>query len=262
MQRRQFIGLMGAAAAWPVAAYAQQMMPVVGFLSGQSPNGYTPFAAAFRDGLREAGFVEGQNVTIEYRWADGHAERLPALAADLVHRQVAVIAATGGAESGLAAKAATATIPIVFNTGEDPVAVGLVTSFNRPGGNVTGISWFATEVTAKRVALLHELAPAATAVALLVDTSNPEGASQPPRARDAALAIGRPLVVLKASTSDEIDTAFATLLQQGAGALVVASGPFFVNRRAQIIELAARHAIPCIFSGPGVSRRWRSHELW
>lgn len=249
MQRREFIGLVGGAAAWPLAARAQQVMPVVGFLSSQSPNGYAPFAAAFRDGLREAGFVEGQNVAIEYRWAEGHADRLPALAADLVHRQVAVIAATGGAESGLAAKAVTATTPIVFNTGEDPVEVGLVTSLNRPGGNVTGISWFAAEVTAKRVALLHELTPAAAALALLVDTSNPEGASLPPRAQEAARTIGRPLIVLQASTPDEIDTAFATLLQQGARALVVASGPFFVNRRAQIIALAARHAIPSIFPG-------------
>jgi putative ABC transport system substrate-binding protein len=171
------------------------------------------------------------------------------LAADLVHRQVAVIAATGGAESGLAAKAVTTTTPIVFNTGEDPVEVGLVTSLNRPGGNVTGISWFATELAAKRVALLHELAPAATAVALLVDTSNPEGTSQLPRAQEAALAVGRPLIVSNASTSDEIETAFANLYQQGVRALVVASGPVFVNRRAQIIALAARYAIPCIFSG-------------
>jgi putative tryptophan/tyrosine transport system substrate-binding protein len=250
MRRREFITLIGGGAvAWPLAAHAQQVMPVVGFLSSQSPNGYTPFAEAFRDGLRGVGFVEGQNVAIEYRWAEGHADRLPALAADLVDRRVAVIAATGGAESGLAAKAVTAATPIVFNTGEDPVKVGLVTSLNRPGGNVTGISWFATEVTAKRVGLLPELAPAATAVALLVDTSNPEGASQPPRAQEAALAIGRPLIVVKASTPDEIDTAFATLLLQGARALVVASGPFFVNRRAQIITLAERHAIPCIFSG-------------
>jgi len=249
MRRREFLGVLGgAAAAWPLSAHAQ-VMPLVGFLSSQSPDGYTPFAAAFRNGLREAGFVEGQNVAIEYRWAEGHADRLPALAADLVHRQVAVISATGGAESGLAAKAVTATTPIVFNTGTDPVEVGLVTSLNRPGGNVTGISWFATEVTAKRLALLHELAPAATAMALLVDTSNPEGASQLPRAQEAALAIGRPLIVIKASTPDGINTAFATLLQQGARALVVASGPFFVNRRAQIIALAAHHAIPCIFSG-------------
>jgi ABC-type uncharacterized transport system substrate-binding protein len=195
MRRREFLGVLwGLVAGRPLLAHAQQVMPRVGFLSGQSPSGYTPFAAAFRDGLREAGFVEGQNVAIEYRWAEGYADRLPGLAADLVHRQVAVIAATGGAESGLAAKAVTATTPIVFNTGEDPVAVGLVTSLNRPGGNVTGISWFATEVTAKRVALLNELAPAATAIALLVDTSNPEGASQPARAQEAALAIGRPLL--------------------------------------------------------------------
>jgi ABC-type uncharacterized transport system substrate-binding protein len=249
MRRRVFFKILSGAAVWPLAAHAQQVMPVVGFLSGQSPNSYAPFAAAFRDGLREAGFVEGQNVAIEYRWAEGHADRLPALAADLVHRQVAVIAATGGAESGLAAKAVTTTTPIVFNTGEDPVEVGLVTSLNRPGGNVTGISWFATELAAKRVALLHELAPAATAVALLVDTSNPEGTSQLPRAQEAALAVGRPLIVLNASTSDEIETAFANLYQQGVRALVVASGPVFVNRRAQIIALAARYAIPCIFSG-------------
>ena len=250
MKRREFIALLaGATASLPVAARAQQAAkPLIGFLSGQSPSNYAPFAAAFRNGLREAGFVEGQNLAIEYRWAEGQSDRLPALAADLVHRQVAVIAATGGAASGLAAKAATATIPIVFNTGEDPVEAGLVSSLNRPGGNLTGISWFATELAAKRLALLHELVPSATVIALVVDSSNPEGASQPPRAQEAARELGCQLIVVHASTPGEIDTAFAALLAQGARAVVVASGPFFVSRREQIIALAARHAIPCIYS--------------
>jgi putative ABC transport system substrate-binding protein len=237
-------------ASLPLAVRAQQKtMPVIGFLSGQSPSSYAPLAAAFREGLREAGFVEGQNVTIEYRWAEGRSDRLPALAEDLVRRQVAVIAATGGAASGLAAKAATSTIPIVFNTGEDPVEAGLVSSLNRPGGNVTGISWFGTELAAKRLALLHELVPTATQMAFLVDLSNPDGTSQPPRAQQAARELGLQLIVLDASTEAGIDAAFAALPAQGAGGLVVGSGPFFISRREQIIALAARRAVPCIYSG-------------
>jgi putative ABC transport system substrate-binding protein len=240
MRRREFITLLaGATASLPVAARGQQKAtPVIGLLGGQTPSSYAPFAAAFRDGLREAGFIEGQNLAIEYRWAEGRSDRLPALAADLVRRQVALIAATGGAASGLAARAATTTIPIVFNTVEDPVEAGLVSSLNRPGGNLTGISWFATELVAKRLGLLHELVPSAGIMALIVDSSNPEGASQPPRAQEAARELGSRLVVVNASTPNEIDTAFAALLAQGARALVVASGPFFVSRREQIIALA------------------------
>ena len=248
MSRREFIKLIvGMTVTPPLAVLAQGSMPVIGLLSSQSSSGYAPLMAAFREGLREAGFVEGQNVTIEYRWAEGQTDRLPGLAADLVHRRVAVIAATGGVASGLAAKAATTSIPIVVSAGLDPVEAGLVSSLNRPGGNVTGISWFTTELAAKRVALLHELLPDATDVALLVDPSTPESAAQPRLAQEAARQLGHRLFVLNASTPREIDAAFAALLAQGARALVIASGPSFVNRRQQITTLAARHAIPCIY---------------
>ena len=243
IDRRQFISALGATVAWPLAARAQQpTMPVVGFLSSQSPATYAPFPAAFRQGLKESGFVDGQNVTIEYRWANGHPEQLTALASDLVRRHVDVIAATGGVASALAAKAATTTIPIVFNSGEDPVNAGLVSSLNRPGGNVTGVSWFSSDMAAKRLAILHQAISAAGVVGFLADPNDPELRPQLAAVRDAAPALGVRLVVVNASTPDEIDAAFAMLVPEGVGALLLAAGPFYVNQRAQIIALAAQHA--------------------
>jgi putative tryptophan/tyrosine transport system substrate-binding protein len=253
MRRRAFISLLSGAAAssltWPLAARAQQpAMPVIGFLNGQSPRSFVPHLAAFHQGLKQTGYVEGRNVAIEYRWAEGQGDRLPALAADLVQRQVAVISTTGGLGSALAAKAATATVPIVFNIGGDPVKAGLVSSLNRPGGNVTGTSWFNAEVAAKRLGLLHELAPAAGIVAMLVNPRDPDAGTQLADLQDAARVLGRRVVVLNAATVGEIDAAFAALVQQRAAALVVASDAFYLNRRDQIIALAARHAVPAIYS--------------
>ncbi|HZK91553.1 MAG TPA: ABC transporter substrate-binding protein [Stellaceae bacterium] len=249
MRRRAFIAGVGGTLALPLAGRAQQPMPVIGFLSGQSSDTYSRFAAAFRQGLGETGYVEGRNVAIEFRWAEGRPEALPALAADLVRRQVAVIAATGGLATARAAKAATTTIPIVFNCGEDPVEAGLVASFNRPGGNLTGVTWFAIDLTGKRLELLHELVPAATVIALLTNPNDPESLSQPKGAEAAARTLGCRLIVAKAGTPAEIDAALAALAEQRAGALVVAAGAFFVSRRAQIVALAAQHAIPAIYSG-------------
>ena len=249
MRRREFFGAIGSVMAWPAMVRAQQRaMPVVGFLSGQSANTYALFPAAFRRGLSELDYVEGKNVAIEYRWANGHPDQLPALAADLVHRQVDVIAATGTVASGLAAKAATTSIPIVFNSGEDPAEAGFVSSLNRPGGNVTGISWFSVESVAKRLALLHEMVPTAKIIAFMANPKDPELAPQLSAAQAAAHALDRQLIVVNTINPDEIDMAFAALLQQGARALIVASGPYFINQRAHVIALAAQHAIPCIYS--------------
>jgi putative ABC transport system substrate-binding protein len=250
MKRREFIAGLGSTVAWPNPSRAQQpAMPVVGFLSGQSPGGYGSYAMAFREGLSEAGYVEGKNVAIEYRWARGKPDQLPALAAELVRRRVDVIAATGGVVTAHAAIAATASIPIVFNSGEDPIQAGLVTSLNRPGGNVTGVSWFNVDGAAKRMALLHELVPAATTTALLGNSKDPEFEPAVAVAKDAASTLGLQLVVLNATTPSEIEAAFAAAAQKRVGALVVASGAFFINQRAQLIGLAARHAIPCIYTG-------------
>jgi putative ABC transport system substrate-binding protein len=251
MKRREFITLLGgaAAAAWPLAARAQQpTMPVIGFLSGQSPRAFEGHLAAFHQGLKQIGYVEGRNVAIEYRWAEGQRDRLPELAAGLIHRQVAVISATGGLGSSLAAKAATATVPIVFNSGGDPVQAGLVASLNRPGGNATGISWFNAETAAKRLGLLHELVPGASMVALLVNPSDPDAGTQLADVQEAARVLGRPVVLLNAATADEIDAALAALVKQQAAALVVTTNPFYLNRRDQIIALAARHAVPAIYT--------------
>jgi putative ABC transport system substrate-binding protein len=250
MRRRELIALLGSAAAvWPLRVRAQQpAMPVVGFLRITTAARSMHLLAAFRRGLGELGFVEGQNVAIEYRWADNQADRLPALAADLVRRQVAVIAATDP-RATVASKAATATIPIVFVFGNDPVRLGLVTSLNRPDGNVTGVTFINTDLGAKRLGLLHELVPNAAVIGVLVDASNPEGADVTMRdAQEGARAVGRQTVVAKVAGEGDFDPAFARLVQQGAGALLVTGGPFFNGQRRRIAALALRHALPAAFN--------------
>jgi putative ABC transport system substrate-binding protein len=243
MRRREFITLLGGAAvAWPLAARAQQM-PVVGFLNQESAELTAHLVAGFRKGLSETGFVENQNVAIEYRWAEGRYERLPQLAADLVNRKVAVIAAAYFPAT-LAAKAATSTIPIVFISGVDPIAAGLVTSLNRPGGNLTGVSNFNTSLTAKRLELLHQVVPRGDTIAVLVNSTSPAAQTIEAEARSAAQVLGLRLDVLGASTEDEIDAAFANAAQRGVGALLVAGDAYFNSRRAQLIALAARYRIP------------------
>jgi putative ABC transport system substrate-binding protein len=248
MRRRTFITLLGgAAAAWPLAARGQQTaMPVIGFLHGASPEGYAPMVSALRQGLKEAGYVEGHNVAIEYRWAEGHYDRLPALAADLVRRQVAGII-TGGTPPAFAAKAATSTIPIVINVGIDPVQSGLVASLSRPGGNVTGLALLTVELAAKRLELLHELLRTATVLAMLVNPTTPLTEPETRGVRDAAHSLGLQLHVLNASTEGEIDAAFRSLVALRVGALVVSVDVFLNNQRAQIVALAARHAVPAIY---------------
>jgi len=247
LKRREFITLLGGAAVWPCVVVAQQpAMPVIGFLHGASPEGYAPMLDGFRSGLAQSGYVEGQNVTIEYRWAEGHYDRLPVLAAELVHRQVAGIV-TGGTPAALAAKGATSTIPIVINVGIDPVQFGLIASLNRPGGNVTGLAILTAELAAKRLELLHEVLPTTTVVALLVNPTTPLTEAEMRGARDAARSLGLQLHVLNASTESEIDTAFGTLVDLSAAALVVSVDTFLNNQRAQIVALAARHAVPAIY---------------
>jgi putative ABC transport system substrate-binding protein len=248
--RRQFITLLGGAAAWPLTAPAQQpTMPVIGFLNPTSPDGMRERLGGFRQGLKETGYVEGENVAIEYRWAENQFDRLPALAADLVRRQVAVIAATGSPAVASAAKAATATIPIVFSVAEDPVKLGLVASFARPGGNLTGINFFTMELAAKRLELLRELVPAAVRVAVLVnpaDVANTETTLRDVEA--AAHAMGLQIQIFNASTSREIDAAFATLVREKPDALFVGGDTFFTSRRVQLTHLASRHAIPATYA--------------
>ena len=235
---------------WPVATRAQQPMPVIGFLSGQSPSSYAPFAAAFRAGLKETGFVEGQNVAIEYRWADGEYARLPALATDLVRRPVIEIVATGATPAALAAKAATTTIPIIFTTGGDPVGLGLVASLNRPGGNVTGISFLVAQTGSKRLELLREIAPRAVSVGFLVNPNNPNADVESADTLKAAAVLGRQVQVVNATSESEINTAFATFVQRRVNAIIVSADAFFVDRRDQLVTLAARHALPAVYSLP------------
>jgi len=247
--RRAFITLLGGAATWPLAARAQQpAMPVIGFLNPTSLDGMDRLLRGFRQGLKETGFVEGENVAIEYRWADNEIDRLPTLAAELVRRQVAVIVATGGTPSPLAAKAATTTIPIVFNVGDDPVRRGLVASLARPGGNLTGTNFFGAELGAKRLELLRELVPSVTHVAVLVnpaDVANTETTLRDVEA--AAHAMGLQIQVLNASTTRELDSAFATVVRERPDALFVGPGSFFSSRRIQLANLAARSGVPAIY---------------
>jgi putative ABC transport system substrate-binding protein len=249
IRRREFIaGLGGAAFAWPLAARAQQpLMPVIGFLSTRAPGDSPQILAAFRQGLKDTGFVEGQNVAIEYRFAGNQNGRLPALATDLVHRQVTVIAAAPTA-AALAAKAATTTVPIVFEVGTDPVQLGLVANLNRPGGNVTGVTQLNEEVATKRLQFLHELVPTASVIALLVNPADPALVRiQSSNFQSAALALGLQLHVLNASTERDFDAVFANLIQSRAGGLVIGGSSFFLDRQVQLAALAVRHSVPAVF---------------
>jgi putative tryptophan/tyrosine transport system substrate-binding protein len=248
MRRREFMTLVGgAAAAWPLPLSAQQTMPVIGFLSGTSPGAVSELIATFHQTLKEAGYVEGRNMAIEYRWAEGRLDRLPALAAELVGRPVAVIVAAGGDQSVLAAKVATATIPVVFTLGADPVTLGLVASLNRPGGNLTGVTQFTTSLEPKRFELLRELVPNAVVTAMIVNPDRPAAETQVREVQAAAHATGQQIIVLQASSERDIDTAFTALVQQRAGALLVASDAFYFSRREQFVALAARYAVPTIY---------------
>jgi putative ABC transport system substrate-binding protein len=246
--RRKFIAAFGGTAVtWPLALRAQQpAMPVIGFLNGASPDSYAPMVTAFRQGLKETGYVEGENVAIEYRWADGHYDRLAALAGDLVHRGVSVIAATS-TPADLVAKAATSTIPIVFTTGSDPVQLGLVESLNRPGGNVTGVTQMSLEVEPKQLELAHALVPKATIVAVLVNPNDPRTETMTRDLQAAAITFGLQLNVLGASTEAEIDDVFTTLVQQRAGVLVICPEVFFNSQTEQIAALTIRYSIPAIY---------------
>jgi putative ABC transport system substrate-binding protein len=248
IERRKFLATLGGAAAWPLAARAQQpAVPVIGFLHNASLETRREGIAGFHRGLAEIGYIEGQNVTIDYRWAEGLNDRLPALAADLVRRQVAVIATPGSTQSALAAKTATQTIPIVFLLGTDPVEIGLVTSLNRPGGNITGISTLNVDVAAKRLELLQELVPAATSIAYLRNPTNPVFSSAETKAvQTAAQVLGVNLIILNASRQEEILAAFATLVQQRVGGLLTGGEPLFFTHIDLLVLLAARHAIPTI----------------
>jgi putative ABC transport system substrate-binding protein len=247
MKRREFVTLLGGAVAtWPFVARAQAALPVVGFLNSGSPDGYAPMVAGFRQGLKETGYVEGQNLAVEYRWARGQYDEVPSIAADLIRRQVSVIVAnTPGV---LAVKAATSTIPIVFTTSSDPIQIGLVPSLNRPGGNVTGLTQLHVEVMPKRLQLAHELVPTATMIGALVNPSQPPLAETITKElQTAARTLGVMLHVLHASTESDFDTVFATLVRQRTGALVISTDAFFVSRAEQLATLAVRYAVPAIY---------------
>jgi putative tryptophan/tyrosine transport system substrate-binding protein len=251
MKRREFITLLaGAAAAWPLALRAQQQpaIPVIGFLNPGSPTEWAHRVAAFKDGLAEAGYVEGRNVAIEYRWGGDRYDRLPEMAADLVRRQVAVIVTAGGPDTASAAKEATSSIPIVFVTGTDPVDSGFVTSLSRPNANLTGVHILTVLLSAKRQELLHEVVPSAAAVAMLVNRSNAQNRFELPNVQAAATKIGQPVRMLTASTDGEIDAAIATIVEQRIGGLLVQGDVFFTSRRERLVLLTTRHAIPTIFA--------------
>ena len=246
MKRRDFITLLGGAAAWPLVARGQQAMPVIGFLNPGSPVSSVHLSEAFRRGLAETNYIEGRDVAIEYRWADGHYDRLPALAADLIRRRVMVIAACGSSAPGLAAKAATSTIPIVFQTGGDPVFDGLVASMNRPGGNVTGVSRMNVAIDPKRLELLHEAVPKATTIACLINPTSPRAELQIQQIQVSASSLGLKLQVVNASTERELESAFAIMAQAGAAALLIASDPSYTRWMEKIAALATSEALPGI----------------
>ena len=249
MRRREFITLLGGAAVWPLPARAQQTaLPVVGFLGTTTANDFTDRVAAFREGLKEVGYVEGQNVVIEYRWPEGHYDRLPTLASDLVRRQVAVIAAVGGEPSALAAKAATTTIPIVFSIGGDPIRVGLVSNLNRPGGNITGVNFFQSDIGAKRLGLMHELLPKTTVIGFLVNPTFTDAEAEIKDANEAAARLGLQTHTVEARTVDEFDNAFATLAQQKVEAIFLANDAFFLRERRRLIALAAHYDMPAVYN--------------
>jgi putative ABC transport system substrate-binding protein len=248
IHRRRFIMVFGGAAAWPVVARAQQPVPVIGFVRITTPEDSAPFVAAFRRGLADSGYVEGRNVAIEYRYALNQIDRLPELMAELVARGVTILAATGGTVSARAAKAATATIPIVFTTGDDPVRVGLVESLNRPGGNLTGVSVFTARLGSKRLGLLHEMVPTATSVAVLVNPTNPDTADEANDIEQAAQGLGLQVFVVRAGKADDLGAAFATIVQRQAGAVIIGSDTFFASQRSQIALLAARLSLPIMYS--------------
>jgi putative tryptophan/tyrosine transport system substrate-binding protein len=251
MRRREFITLLGSATAWPLAARGQQpTMPVIGWLHSATAAASADRTAAFRQGLNEAGYNEGRNVTIEYRWAEYQLDRLPALAADLARRQVSVMVAAGSPASALAAKSVTTTIPIVFNNAADPVQLGLVASLNRPGGNVTGLTTISAELEAKRLGLLRELVPSATSIAVLVNPTRPGVAAQSAQVQAAARALGLTLHILEASSEGDFDALFQTLVQLRAGALAIAADALFTYRRDQIIALARRYSVPVMYEQP------------
>ena len=248
MRRREFVALLSGAAAWtfPARAQPQTTMPVVGYLGPESPQTFASRVNAFRDGLAQAGYVEGRNVAIEFRWAEGHYDRLSALAADLVDRQVALLVAPGGAPVALAAKSATATTPIVFEMGGDPVALGVVRSLNRPEGNLTGVSSLSVALGPKRIELLHEVLPTAATIAVVVNPTSPTAEAQRANMDEAAQRLGLRLHVLHASTEQEFDAVFDALPQIGASGLAFTSDPFYANRSQQLARLAVRHGIPAV----------------